>query len=898
MFEEGIGGPVAVRAAALARLCDGNGDLRNRVERMFEADEIKAQGARSLSIGSGAGLVADVCLSEGRAPERVGGYSIVEEIGRGGMGIVYSADQRDPARRVAVKVLRTFLDRGEALRRFRNEAQVLARLSHPNIATVFEAGVGQVEFDDGSGGSAAFIAMELVDGEALSEYVSRLKPSVSARLDLFIAMCDAVAHAHAEGITHRDLKPDNVLVSSDGTPKVLDFGVARVAESAIDGTALQTQAGQLIGTPAYMSPEQAAGDSIAVSPRSDVYTLGVILYELLAGSPPLDVKGVSIVEALRIVSDVQPTPLGSRNSSFKGDLETIAAKALHKLPTQRYLTAAELGEDVRRYLTNRPIAARPPSKRYEFSRFIQRNKAAVVGVGAVIVALAGGATGTTIGLRRSLATQSELERSNQTLQRVTDFQADILQGFSPSRFGAAFIEGLRAEFKQRVAEADGGSEERDIEIAAFDGFLARVHSRDVARGVFREQIIQPVERRVHSEFSAEPLVQAELLSASARMYLRVGLHKEGLRVATAAREQYVAQGDTTSVASVTTLSLAGRAHRDLGRLDDAERAFRDALRELGRGPSARHGYRLILLNQLGDVLRRVGRSDEAFEQFEAIVEAADPKDDLQRQSLLSARNNTAVILLERGELERALGEFVEVRDMLIEQPAANRRILRDARNNAIAVLFKLGRIEDAEPLARELADANAAALGSDNATTMLSQNNLARILLDTGRPGEALALLQSLHGRLAAHLPELHEVRLTGTANLIDALIMVERFEDAAMHARSLLDSRRRVQPIDEFQVSQALEQLGICLIEVGSYDEAERVLRECVSIREGINRDHWLSHWARHLHGVARLGMGEEAEARAVIDASATSLAALRGDVTPTRQAWIFAWVERWSDQ
>ena len=321
--------------AKLTELCDGRDDIRARVEQMLSEDNSDSEEASSLGVRSGEALVADMFLQQTRAPARIASYSVIEELGSGGAGVVYAAAQREPARRVAVKILRAHFDRGESASRFRREARLLGKLSHPNIATVYEAGIGQVEFEDGSTTRAPFIAMELIDGEPLDAYISNREPALHTRLELFVKVCDAVAHAHAEGITHRDLKPDNVLVSTDGEPKVLDFGVARTVQSDVGAETLRTETGQIIGTTSYMSPEQATGDPDLIGPRSDVYALGVMLHETLAGKPPLDVRDLQIIEALRVISEKQPTLLGAVDARFRGDLETIVSKALEKDPQRR-----------------------------------------------------------------------------------------------------------------------------------------------------------------------------------------------------------------------------------------------------------------------------------------------------------------------------------------------------------------------------------------------------------------------------------------------------------------------------------------------------------------------------------------------------------------------------------
>ncbi|MEM8713517.1 MAG: WD40 repeat domain-containing serine/threonine protein kinase, partial [Planctomycetota bacterium] len=297
------------------------------------------------------------------------------------MGVVYRAVQESPRRTVAIKVLREGHASPERLRRFRQEAELLGRLQHPGIAQIFEAGT-----EDLGSGEQPYFAMELVDGESLTAYARASDLTVVQRLELLAQVCDAVHHAHEEGVIHRDLKPENVLVGRDGRVKVLDFGIARAVEDT-DGIATQLTAdGDLLGTLAYMAPEQLEGTSDGVTGAVDVYALGAIAFELMAGRLPFDLSGLPLASAIQLRREQDPPVLGRLRPELRGDIETIVGKALEGDPSRRYASPAALGDDLRAHLEDRPIAARPPSRIYQVVKFSRRHRALVLGTTATLAA--------------------------------------------------------------------------------------------------------------------------------------------------------------------------------------------------------------------------------------------------------------------------------------------------------------------------------------------------------------------------------------------------------------------------------------------------------------------------------------------------------------------------------
>ena len=457
-----------------------------------------------------------------RTPETIARYRVVRLIGEGGMGAVYEAEQEHPRRTVALKVIKAGAASPALLWRFEQEAEALGRLQHPGIAQIYEAGTADTGF-----GPQPYFAMEFIRGLSLKDYAEAHHLNAQELLKIMEEVCEAVHHAHQRGLIHRDLKPGNILVDETGQPKILDFGVARVTDRDPHATS-QTDVGQLIGTLAYMSPEQVLGDPLELDTRSDVYALGVILYELLAGRLPYNI-GNKLHEALQAIREEDPARLGSMNHSYRGDIETIVAKALEKDKTRRYGSAAELAADIRRHLTDEPIVARPASVGYQFQKFARRHKALVGGAAAVIVVLIGGiVVSASQAARARRAEVIALEQRDQTRsERDRAVSAERAEAIARDQAEAernkAVQEYTRADTQAATAAAVSEFLQKDLFEQASSSGRAGASADQSLRGA-----LDRAAARIQGKYDRNPLVEAGVREAIAQAYIGLLASKEAV----------------------------------------------------------------------------------------------------------------------------------------------------------------------------------------------------------------------------------------------------------------------------------------------------------------------------------------------------------------------------------
>lgn len=773
VFDEVCDMPAGQRAEHLTRLCDDDADLRHEVESLLRADSAEHQLVKAAESGRGLEVLADGFDPDGDAnqdtPERIGGYTIVREIGRGGMGIIYEAEQVSPQRKVALKVLRPGLIDRELLKRFQHEAHILGQLQHSGIAQIFEAGLAETPR-----GRQPFFVMELIGGTPLDRFANTNELNIKQRLELSARVCDAVQHAHQKGIIHRDLKPSNVLVAAPkddtspgtsttrtsiadaiGQPKVLDFGIARVTDSDMQTITMQTEVGQLVGTLAYMSPEQVEGNSDDLDTRCDVYALGVMLYELLSGRRPHDLTGLPVAEAARRIREEDPPQLGAIDKRLRGDVETIVAKALEKDRERRYGSAAEMATDIRRFLNDQPIEARPASTFYQLGKFARRNKGLVVGVCAAILALSIGLVVTAYSLKRAnvatLRAQRESRRATEESEIAKKAKEDVEL---VSRFQGAMIESVKVRemgdlILREISDQVGPD---DSELSMKDA-LKKVNPASLARSVVDGSMLSNASAAATEQFSTRPTLEADIRESLARSYIALAMYDQCLneaQQALALRRKYL--GDD-HLDTIRMIGFVGYINFSMGRADEAESYLAEELRRLHAQLPENHELTLEARDRMALILSKQGKLDESLELAEAIVADAEsvfPADD---EKLLGYRQHLVMLYTEKERFEDAL--------------ALSRILLKTYRgkfgddstrtllcwSHLAGTLGRLGRMDEAEREYSEVLERTEKLLGKYDPRTIRMLHNVAAIRTAIARDARARDTVVELLERQRKALP-------------------------------------------------------------------------------------------------------------------------------------------------
>jgi serine/threonine protein kinase/Tfp pilus assembly protein PilF len=770
---------------------------------------------------------------DGHYPE-IANSRILQKLGEGGMGEVYRADQEKPVRRrVALKVIKRGMDSREVVARFESERQALAMMDHPSIAKVFDAGTTER--------GRPFFVMEHVKGIPISEYCDTHHLTTPERLELFIQVCEGAQHAHQKGIIHRDLKPSNILVEiQDGrpVPKIIDFGVAKATAQPLTERTLFTQHGQLIGTPEYMSPEQAEMSGLDIDTRTDVYSLGVVLYELLVGALPFDSKQLrkggfdqlrrrirqqdpprpsARITALGEISTTtaqrRRTDVPSLTRQLRGDLDWIVMKALEKDRTRRYASASELAADLRRHLNNEPVSAGPPSALYRLRKFALRHKAAVSAAALVLLALIIGIVGTTVGLMRALRAERRASSEAETARQVSDFLVELFEVSDPE-------------------EAQGET-------------------------ITAREILEKGARRIERELRDQPLTRARLMHTIGTVHRRLGMYEEAvplLEEALEIREELLEGRDPELAASL--VSLAGLYHRQ-GRYEEA-----------------------------------VALAKRATALYEAVFGPEHPKvaEALSPLAWAYARQE------KRSEAEPLFRRALAIRQSALEPGHPD---IAESLNDLGILFWREGRYEEAEPFLQDAVATYERVYGLDDFRVRSTLNNLAVLYWTQGRYGEAeevfkrtLAIKERVLG------PESPEV--ASTLNNLGVLYDGQgRYAEAEpLLVRALAIHRRTLGP-DHDKVGMALGNLAWVYYRQGKYDQAEPLYRQALAIYEAsLGADHPSVGILLRDHALLHADRGEFAQAEQMLERSLTIRENAFGDEHPEVAETAYALAELYKRQ
>ncbi len=824
------------RDVELAELCRNDPELAQTLAGLLA----EADGDVRLLDPAGEGVeTADLEL-----PFDVGPYRLVERLGEGGMGEVYAAEQREPIqRRVAVKLVRTGLGAASVLRRFELERQTLARMSHPGIAGVFDAGIAP----DGR----PFVIMELVDGLPVTAFADERRLSTRHRLQLFAEICDAVQHAHTKGVIHRDLKPSNILVEdSDGRPRprVIDFGIAKAVEENVDAGGGVTRMGDVVGTLEYMSPEQAAGDP-RVDATADVYSLGSVLYELLVGEVPHPTSDASLDEALRMVRQ-RPTPRPSSRVAgpapadrfahratdprslgrqLRGDLDWIVLKALAKEPERRYQTVIELAQDVRAHLDARPVGARPDSVGYRIGKFVERHTDAVIAAALAVVVLIGATAVSAVLYLRADAALDEAETQRATAKQVSSFLQSILEEADP----VATQQREAVTVRDALANAAGRI---DDELDGQPKVAATLH-RTVARAYESLSVYAEAEhhrRRVleiaRDSFADQPEELVQALVDLAEFLLAHGTADESGRLLDEAEGVAAMLAESAGIWRAridVQRSLAFEAENDFGAAEVAIARAVDAFAEAGlRDEEA------AARGRFGANLSRLGRYEDAAEQLRVRLAMWTETRGQEHSSVARAMNDLAWVLakLERHDetfalMERALAGLESIYGPDHPEVAI-------ALDNLAGQYRNQGRADEALKLQQRALEIFRTRLGPEHPNVAHCLNNIGVTTTMKGDYPGAVEWYRRAARVYAAAVGEDHLWMMAARYNIADSLRRAGEREASERECREVLELRRRHLRPGHPDIARSLHLLGQIHMDAGEYDDAVPLIGEALAIR------------------------------------------------------------------
>jgi len=828
IFDEVCDLPIEERHTHLASRCQGDLSLRQEVESLLRADGSDHYVVAAAESGKAFDMLSiDPSIIEhtsGHQPTRIAGYRIIREIGRGGMGIIYEAEQESPNRRVAIKVLQNgSLDR-MMLRRFQQEAQLLGKLQHVGIAQIFEAGIAKT-----SAGTTPFIAMEYIEGRPIDVYARSEHLSISKRLELVARVCDAVQHAHQNQVIHRDLKPGNVIVIAQpagtlghtksttlfddvGQPKILDFGIARHSEDGVNNATLQTEAGQLIGTLAYMSPEQLEGDSRSLDTRCDVYALGVMLYELVVDRRPHDLQGLSFTDAARKLVEAEPPTLGTIRPELRGDIETIAAKALEKDRSRRYSSAAEMAADIRRHLADEPIQARPATTLYVISRFARRNKGLVAGIVAAFLVLI--ASLFLVESQRQIALTA-----NERLQVVVEYQKDMLRKVDVQQMGQQIAVQLREEAR-RIGDARPQIADR---VTAFESVLSEINATSLASRSLDQSLLGPAISALEEGFSDQPRLRAELRSSLSEVYNNIGLRNKAIeqeRVTLATRIRELGSEHPDTLASRFTIC---QILLEIDLFEEALGEITDLAEIQRRVLGNQHLATLRSLRTKGELLSRLAKeqlADEVLNEALAQMEEVLGPYHIETQD---SRLSLGEHYLQNRFLDKALAEFESVLTLRQNSFGPDDPMTLDVLVRVARVLFMQRKHGQAAILMERYSESLGRLLGDEHPRYLSSRYQLANALTESGNYQEAQGVIDDALLRQRTILGSDHpETALTVSAGL-RLYVRTGHWQLAEQFGREALAIAQRTLGPDDLRTLVAKSDLSAVFLKSGRHDAAKK---------------------------------------------------------------------------
>lgn len=760
--------------------CHGDANLRIRVEQLLQAHR---NADRFLGGAETNDSSCDPPLTETLGAQ-IGPYKLLQQIGEGGMGVVYMADQSTPVRRkVALKIIKPGMDTREVIARFEVERQALALMDHPNIARVFDAGSTQA--------GLPYFVMELVRGVPVTDYCDQNNLPVRERLELFVTVCHAVQHAHQKGIIHRDIKPNNVLVTlHDGrpVPKVIDFGVAKAISQQLTEKTLFTQFAQMVGTPLYMSPEQAELTGLDIDTRGDIYSLGVLLYELLTGTTPFGrarMKQAALEEIRRIIREEDPPPPSLRLSStvgesqtavaahrrvdpkvlsrlMRGDLDWIVMKALEKDRTRRYETANGFASDVKRYLNDEPVEACPPSAGYKLRKYARKHKRAFLLATAFAALLVLGVVVSTWQAVR--ATWAESDAVAQRDKAVTAAAAER-QAKIDAEQSAESERRAKESAQKRLAQIEKGNEILGSIFKDLDPDFDEKDSKPLR--VMLGKRLELAAKQLEGEAVGDPVAVARLQRTLGGSLLRLGYPEKAIDLFSKARATLTTRLGPKHPDTLFSMADLAEAYWAVGKQDLALPLFEETLKLRTAQLGPQHFDTLTSMDDLALGYRATGKLDLALQLHEQTFELRKAKLGPDHPDTLVSMANVATCYTAAGKLDLSLQLHEQTLQIMQEKLGPDHSNTHTVRNNFAEAYRAAGRLDLAVALHEQTLKLRKAKLGPDHPSTLQSMQNLALCYHALRKPDLALPLYEEAVIRRKARFGPEHEETLASIKNLI-----------------------------------------------------------------------------------------------------------------------------------